>query len=232
MYISTGPPRGIRIVATRHPITLCTLSITRDLLKVAYAAVLIRTRCVLWRLVICVQRRSHIFSYASLRLTSTPQLDVLPTPETLRWRRPSSRTKSCQGTVFSLSTVVKNRCKRCRGPRLKATLCSCFFPRENLNADRYCSLTSHRPLCAPRFVLFVLSLPSVLFNVLRIVTGLKGDLYHLVSPGTVGYNGIRRIGTWLVSVYRRAGIIKRVEMLRSVFIPFFRINFGFVRIKL
>lgn len=47
-----------------HPTLLPTPSITSDLQEVAYASLFIRTWGNTW-FVICVQRREHIFSYAS-----------------------------------------------------------------------------------------------------------------------------------------------------------------------
>ena len=84
--------------------------------------------------VVCNTRASSS-AYFFLRFNSalhppSPPVYVLLTPEALHWRRPSPYIKSCQGTVFSLSTVVKNRCKPRRGTKLKATLRGCVFARK------------------------------------------------------------------------------------------------------
>lgn len=74
MYIFTGLLRGIRIVTT-PPHTLPSLSprLHRGFAGSGkYASLFIRTWGNTW-FVICVQRREHIFSYASyIHLTSTP----------------------------------------------------------------------------------------------------------------------------------------------------------------
>lgn len=154
-----------------------------------------------WQSVICVQRRLHIFSYVSFHLTSTPVVDVLLAPETLRWRRPSSCIKSCQGTVFSLSTVVKNHCERCRGARFKATSRSSFFCLENLNTDRYYSLMFFSlSLCSIRLMSFYLSLLPLLITFLRIVIEPKIDL-SFVSIKILEEN-IRKLEVSLENYYQ------------------------------
>lgn len=116
-----------------------TPSITSDLQEVAYASLFIRTWGNTW-FVICVQRREHIFSYVS----TPPYIHPLYSSRCfLRWKFfalkegfYTKKKKNYEGTIFSLSTVMKNRCKRCRGDRLKAILCN-FFCIENSSADRY-----------------------------------------------------------------------------------------------
>lgn len=54
-----------------HPTLLPTPSITSDLQEVAYASLFIRTWGNTW-FVICVQRREHIFSYASYSILHPP----------------------------------------------------------------------------------------------------------------------------------------------------------------
>ena len=162
----SAPVEYAYIVAARQPVPLCALSITPDLQKVTYESVLIRTWWVAmgrW-FIICVQRRPHIFSYVfSLSLSLSfyfaiqpSGLDVLLTPETLRLEsRPSScKKENCQGTVFNLSTVVKNRYERSSGLKL---LYVAVFRSGNLNIDRYYSLM--------RLLFFsVLFVPSPLFS--------------------------------------------------------------------
>lgn len=75
-------------------------------------------------------RSAYFFLSLSSPYIRSPLLAVLPSQEALSWRRARHSIKSCQGTVFSLSTVVKNRCKPRRGTRLKATLRSQFFARK------------------------------------------------------------------------------------------------------
>lgn len=116
-----------------------TPSITSDLQEVAYASLFIRTWGNTW-FVICVQRREHIFSYVS----TPPYIHPYSSRCFLRWKffalkegfYTKKKKKNYEGTIFSLSTVMKNRCKRCRGDRLKAILCN-FFCIENSSADRY-----------------------------------------------------------------------------------------------
>lgn len=111
-----------------------TPSITSDLQEVAYASLFIRTWGNTW-FVICVQRREHIFSYVSTPPYIHPYIvvDVFRFEGRLLYKK---KKKNYEGTIFSLSTVMKNRCKRCRGDRLKAILCN-FFCIENSSADRY-----------------------------------------------------------------------------------------------
>lgn len=117
-----------------------TPSITSDLQEVAYASLFIRTWGNTW-FVICVQRREHIFSYVSTPPYIHPYIvvDVFYVGNFSLWRKAfiqKKKKKNYEGTIFSLSTVMKNRCKRCRGDRLKAILCN-FFCIENSSADRY-----------------------------------------------------------------------------------------------
>lgn len=118
-----------------------TPSITSDLQEVAYASLFIRTWGNTW-FVICVQRREHIFSYVSTPPYHPP---LYSSRCFLRWKffalkegfyTKKKKKKNYEGTIFSLSTVMKNRCKRCRGDKLKAILCN-FFCIENSSADRY-----------------------------------------------------------------------------------------------
>lgn len=141
MYIFTGLLRGIRIVTTHS--SLHTRSYPLDYIGFAGSGIRELVHSYVGKYVVCNMRATS-GAYFFLRFYSPyihPYIvvDVFYVGNFSLWRKAfiqKKKKKNYEGTIFSLSTVMKNRCKRCRGDRLKAILCN-FFCIENSSADRY-----------------------------------------------------------------------------------------------
>lgn len=141
MYIFTGLLRGIRIVTTHS--SLHTRSYPLDYIGFAGSGIRELVHSYVGKYVVCNMRATsgaYFFLRFYSTLPSTPiQQSMFFTLEIFRFEGRllyKKKKKNYEGTIFSLSTVMKNRCKRCRGDRLKAILCN-FFCIENSSADRY-----------------------------------------------------------------------------------------------
>lgn len=140
MYIFTGLLRGIRIVTTHS--SLHTRSYPLDYIGFAGSGIRELVHSYVGKYVVC-NMRATLGAYFFLRFYSTLHPPLYSSRCFLRWKFfalkegfYTKKKKNYEGTIFSLSTIMKNRCKRCRGDRLKAILCN-FFCIENSSADRY-----------------------------------------------------------------------------------------------